>query len=68
MKKIKSKKVLNISEMGKLYGGKEKQTSSSATNSAGCTVTTSDSFEDSNNNGKWDKGESGQSCTVTNCG
>lgn len=53
--------------MSKLFGGKEIPTSKSGTNSSGCQVITTDSFQDTNGNGKHDKNESMQECTVVNC-
>ncbi|WP_294275969.1 hypothetical protein [uncultured Chryseobacterium sp.] len=66
MKKLDTK-VLNSSEMSKLFGGKEIATSKSGTNASGCQVITTDSFQDTNGNGKHDKNESMQECTVVNC-
>jgi|JI102314DRNA_FD_contig_31_8184915_length_249_multi_1_in_0_out_0_1 hypothetical protein len=66
MKKLK-RNVLNSSAMSKLFGGKEIPTSKSGTNSSGCQVITTDSFQDTNGNGKHDKNESMQECTVVNC-
>ncbi|WP_340065464.1 hypothetical protein [Ascidiimonas aurantiaca] len=34
---------------------------------AGCTVTTSDIYQDANCNGVWDVDESGSSCTEISC-
>lgn len=53
--------------MSKLFGGKEIATSKSGTNASGCQVITTDSFQDTNGNGKHDKNESMQECTVVNC-
>ena len=66
MKKLK-RNVLNSSAMSKLFGGKEIPTSKNGTNSSGCQVITTDSFQDTNGNGKHDKNESMQECTVVNC-
>ena len=66
MKKLK-RNVLNSSAMSKFFGGKEIPTSKIGTNSSGCQVITTDSFQDTNGNGKHDKNESMQECTVVNC-
>lgn len=57
---MKTKKILKPNEMSKLFGGKEVATSGKKVtdSSTGCTSQVTDTFQDTNNNGKLDCGES----------
>ncbi len=72
MEKLKNKKV-EKSKMSKLIGGGWVQTSSSTRNiqtpdGNTCVQTTIDGYNDTNGNGKWDKGEVKSSCSEISCG
>lgn len=64
MKKLKEKKIKTTS-LSKVYGGESVTTQGSRkTVINGCNVIeiTSDSFDDKDNDGKWDSNESGNKC------
>ena len=54
-------------ELKNVFGGESTPTSSSSVNSAGCTVSVSDSYNDKNCNGLWDVGETGMTCSLVKC-
>jgi hypothetical protein len=60
-------------QLSSIYGGlfadkgKWVKTGKSVTTPEGCTQTTSDSFNDTNGNGKLDEGESYTVCTSVDC-
>jgi hypothetical protein len=54
-------------ELKSFYGCADTPTYSTSTNSAGCTVTTTDFFTDKNGNGVWDANESGGKVTTVKC-
>lgn len=67
MKNFKQFKLSNLS-MNKLIGGLVPvQTSDSWTDDNGCKVKKTDTFEDCNNDGIWNKDEEGTTCTETIC-
>jgi len=64
MKNLKEKKI-KITSLSKIYGGKIVTTQGSRkTVINGCNTIeiTSDSFDDKDNDGKWDSNESGSKC------
>ncbi|WP_294304327.1 hypothetical protein [uncultured Chryseobacterium sp.] len=68
-KKLAEKKI-SINKLNKVYGGKWLNTQNgTTTNSSGCTVTKSDLYLDSDDNGKMndDEWKSLQTCTSTQC-
>ena len=67
MKKFEKFK-MNSSSMNNLIGGLDPVgTTDSWKNEEGCTVNKTDTFDDCNNNGIWDKNEKGTVCTETIC-
>ncbi len=66
MKKFEKFKMGKLS-MNKLVGGDPVETSDSWKNEDGCTVKKTDTFDDCNNDGIWNKNESGTICTETVC-
>jgi hypothetical protein len=55
-------------ELRNIFGGGWVQTTQEDyVNSEGCTVKTTDSFDDKNGNGKLDKGESATQCISVSC-
>ena len=69
MKKLENFKTMEKLQLASVYGGKWCDSgSTTSTNSEGCTVNTTEQFNDTDGDGKRGKGESTMSCETVVCG